>query len=98
MALTAVSALRQDKKFKNESKREARFGLEASVTIKEEKGHRLLPWQQQKRLSLQIRLYFKIQVCSLKIVRSNLKGSLRQLVDLLISLSIFEWTFLLKIA
>lgn len=68
MALTALSALPQHKKVKNESKREARFGLEARVTIKEEKAHRLLPWQQQKRLSPQIRLYFKIQVISLKIV------------------------------
>lgn len=55
---------------------EARFGLEASVTIKEEKGHRPLPRQQQKRLSPQIRLYFKIQVRSLKIVcSSNCLGS-----------------------
>lgn len=42
-----------------------------------------------KKLSPQIRLYFKIQVPSLKIVSSNLKGSLRQLVDLLINLWVF---------
>lgn len=68
-------ATRQDKKFKNESKREARFGLEASVTIKEGKGHRLLPWQQQKKA-----------FSSNTIVCRNLKGSLRQLVDVLINL------------